>query len=278
MFMPKVHAIYTHSHPTFSPTLYFQVTYFQHPRFQSPTLSFTISTSSPMQLHSPHPSSNPGREDDDHRLMTDAEEGRSIEINNSGAYPTCCIQLSLDGLAVNTVLQSQNINDYEGASGSSISFDCIPQVGVCGGWVGMLGVCESVACLCAHMCMVSAHDIDSYKRALLYKYRSTPFSLSCSIRSHPSSLLLPPLVIPPPSPHHIRRPLRSSWKEVVEQHSLSTMKQRCVPVLSSTSTLVVIPLFHIDTIRHVSTMVYSCDTLDTPLHNTTFPSLVHEKM
>ena len=72
-----------------------------------------------------------GQEDDDLRLMTDAEEGRSIEINNLGAYPTCCIQLSLDGLAVNTVLQSQHINDYEGASGSSISFDCVPQVCVC---------------------------------------------------------------------------------------------------------------------------------------------------
>ena len=69
-----------------------------------------------------------GREDDDHRLMTDAEEGRSIELNNSGAYPTCCVQLSLDGLAVNTVLQSQHINDYEGASGTSISFDWVPQV------------------------------------------------------------------------------------------------------------------------------------------------------
>ena len=68
-----------------------------------------------------------GREDDDHRLITDAEEGRSIEINNPGAYPTCCVQLSLDGLAVNTVLQSQHINDHEGASGSSISFDWAPQ-------------------------------------------------------------------------------------------------------------------------------------------------------
>ncbi len=61
--------------------------------------------------------------------MTDAEEGRSIELNTPGAYPTCCIQLSLDGLSVNTVLQSQHINDYEGASGSSISFDWAPQVG-----------------------------------------------------------------------------------------------------------------------------------------------------
>lgn len=60
--------------------------------------------------------------------MTDVEEGRSVELNAPGAYPACCIQLSLDGLSVNTVLQSVHINDYEGASGSSISFDCTPQV------------------------------------------------------------------------------------------------------------------------------------------------------
>ena len=70
----------------------------------------------------------PGHEDDDYRLMTDVEEGRSVELNAPGAYPACCIQLSLDGLSVNTVLQSVHINDYEGASGSSISFDCTPQV------------------------------------------------------------------------------------------------------------------------------------------------------
>ena len=48
-----------------------------------------------------------GREDDDYRLITDTEEGRSVELNNPGAYPTCCVELSLDGLSVNTVLQSQ---------------------------------------------------------------------------------------------------------------------------------------------------------------------------
>ena len=58
----------------------------------------------------------------------DSEEGRSIEINNLGAYPTCCIELSLDNLAVNTVLQSLHINDYEGGSASSVSFDWVPQV------------------------------------------------------------------------------------------------------------------------------------------------------
>ncbi len=59
----------------------------------------------------------------------DNEEGRSIEINNPGAYPTCCIELSLDNLAVNTVLQSPHINDYEGGAASTVSFDCVPQVG-----------------------------------------------------------------------------------------------------------------------------------------------------
>ena len=48
-------------------------------------------------------------------------------MNNPGAYPTCCVELSLDGLAVNTILQSHHINDHEGASGSSISFDWAPQ-------------------------------------------------------------------------------------------------------------------------------------------------------
>ena len=68
--------------------------------------------------------------------MADVEEACSLVINNPGAYPTCCVQLSLDSLAVNTVLQSPHINDYEGASGSSISFDGVPQVstrlGCCG--------------------------------------------------------------------------------------------------------------------------------------------------
>eukprot|EP00731_Ephydatia_muelleri_P013509 Em0007g819a len=67
-----------------------------------------------------------GREDDDHRLTADMEEG-SIEMNTPGTYPTCCVQLCLDGLAVNTVLQSTHINDYEGVTGGAISFDCAPQ-------------------------------------------------------------------------------------------------------------------------------------------------------
>ena len=48
-----------------------------------------------------------GREDDDYRLVTDTEEGKGVVLNNLGAYPTCCVELTLDGLSVNTVLQSQ---------------------------------------------------------------------------------------------------------------------------------------------------------------------------
>ena len=59
--------------------------------------------------------------------MTESEEGRGIQLNCPGAYPTCCVQLSLEGLAVNTLLQSNHINDHEGAAGTSTSFDCAPQ-------------------------------------------------------------------------------------------------------------------------------------------------------
>lgn len=59
--------------------------------------------------------------------MADAEDGKSIQLNCPGAYPTCCVQLSLERLAVNTILQSHHINDYEGAAGTSTSFDWAPQ-------------------------------------------------------------------------------------------------------------------------------------------------------
>lgn len=69
-----------------------------------------------------------GHEHDDFRLMMDTNNGRSLELNNPGLYPSTCVELTLDGLAVTTVLQATHINDYEGASGSSISFDYAPQV------------------------------------------------------------------------------------------------------------------------------------------------------
>lgn len=69
-----------------------------------------------------------GHEHDDYRLMIENSSGRSLELNNPGLYSSTCVELTLDGLAVTTVLQATHINDYEGASGSSISFDYVPQV------------------------------------------------------------------------------------------------------------------------------------------------------
>ncbi|KAL9963852.1 hypothetical protein ACROYT_G027403 [Oculina patagonica] len=68
-----------------------------------------------------------GKEDDDNRLSVVTEEGGNIEVNNPGCYPTVCIELSIDCFAVNTVLQSAHINDFEGGSVAGVSFDSMPQ-------------------------------------------------------------------------------------------------------------------------------------------------------
>ena len=70
--------------------------------------------------------STPGHESDDYRLAT--ESGRGIEINESGAYPTACIEFALDGLAVTTVYKSHMINEYEGVGSTASSLDSAPQV------------------------------------------------------------------------------------------------------------------------------------------------------
>jgi DNA polymerase epsilon subunit 1 len=67
-----------------------------------------------------------GREADDNRLLTECEESTSVVTNNPDCYSSVCIELNIDGLAVNTLLQSHHVNDIEGAS-SSVSFDTIPQ-------------------------------------------------------------------------------------------------------------------------------------------------------
>lgn len=81
------------------------------------------------------------------------EEG-SIEMNTPGTYPTCCVQLCLDGLAVNTVLQSTHINDYEGVTGGAISFDCAPQVTIGITHISLYGA--PTCSLCAHILLVCA--------------------------------------------------------------------------------------------------------------------------
>jgi DNA polymerase epsilon subunit 1 len=46
--------------------------------------------------------------------MTECEENSSVVTNNPGCYSTVCIELNIDGLAVNTLLQSHHVNDIEG--------------------------------------------------------------------------------------------------------------------------------------------------------------------
>ena len=68
-----------------------------------------------------------GKEADDSRLLTDAEESSlSVVINQPGLYKTVTVELELDALAVNTLLQSSHVNDVEGAAGS-VAFDVMPQ-------------------------------------------------------------------------------------------------------------------------------------------------------
>ncbi|KAI1232850.1 hypothetical protein IHE44_0006030 [Lamprotornis superbus] len=64
-----------------------------------------------------------GKEADDNRLVMEFDERASVEINNPGCYSTVCLELDIQSLAVNTVLQSHHVNDMEGGSSMSISFD-----------------------------------------------------------------------------------------------------------------------------------------------------------
>ena len=41
-----------------------------------------------------------------------------------------CVELDLTGLAINTVLQSHHVNDFEGADAASVTFDAMPQSSV----------------------------------------------------------------------------------------------------------------------------------------------------
>ncbi|PNF35844.1 hypothetical protein B7P43_G09409 [Cryptotermes secundus] len=125
-----------------------------------------------------------GREADDNRLLTECEENSSVVTNNPGCYSTVCIELNIDGLAVNTLLQSHHVNDIEGTS-SSVSFDTIPQASLedmMGGQVTVLPSYDETA-LCSGAfrvlrSMVSAwlRDVSLYKNVfadfqILHFYR-----------------------------------------------------------------------------------------------------------
>jgi DNA polymerase epsilon subunit 1 len=67
-----------------------------------------------------------GKEADDNRLMTEAEDASlSVVVNTPGTYRTVCVEIEIDALAVNTLLQSHHVNDIEGTAGS-VAFDAAP--------------------------------------------------------------------------------------------------------------------------------------------------------
>ncbi|XP_068152320.1 DNA polymerase epsilon catalytic subunit 1 [Drosophila tropicalis] len=67
-----------------------------------------------------------GREADDSRLLAEFEETISVVQNKAGFYGDVCVELALDSLAVSALLQSNKIQEMEGAS-SAITFDVMPQ-------------------------------------------------------------------------------------------------------------------------------------------------------
>ncbi|XP_027018753.2 DNA polymerase epsilon catalytic subunit A [Tachysurus fulvidraco] len=66
-----------------------------------------------------------GKEADDSRLVMESDERGSVEINSPGCFSTVCVELDLQSLAVNTILQSQHVNDMEGGASMGVSFDVI---------------------------------------------------------------------------------------------------------------------------------------------------------
>jgi len=60
------------------------------------------------------------------RLMTEFDEHNSVVINQAGCYQTVCVELELDGLAVNTLLQAHHVHDIEGTT-ATVAFDTLPQ-------------------------------------------------------------------------------------------------------------------------------------------------------
>ncbi|CAL1292777.1 unnamed protein product [Larinioides sclopetarius] len=62
-----------------------------------------------------------GKEADDNRLLAESENVLA-EVNKTDAYPSVCVELLIEGMAVTTVLQAQNLIELEGTS-ASIAFD-----------------------------------------------------------------------------------------------------------------------------------------------------------
>ncbi|XP_041470272.1 DNA polymerase epsilon catalytic subunit A-like isoform X2 [Lytechinus variegatus] len=85
-----------------------------------------------------------GKEADDNRLVTEFDESGGAELNQSGCYQTVCVDLDMANLAVNTLLQSHQVSELEGAAGS-IAFDAIQQTSLEDMVSGQPGAAASLA-------------------------------------------------------------------------------------------------------------------------------------
>lgn len=68
-----------------------------------------------------------GHEDDDNRLLSEFEDSyMQTAQNKAGFYPTMCVTLSIEGLAVSALLQMNKIRELDG-NASVVAFDVMPQ-------------------------------------------------------------------------------------------------------------------------------------------------------
>ncbi|CRK94685.1 CLUMA_CG008185, isoform A [Clunio marinus] len=67
-----------------------------------------------------------GTETDDNTLLSEFDDNKIIQQCKSGFFPNVCVELTIDSLAVSSLLQSHRIQEMEGAN-SAITFDTIPQ-------------------------------------------------------------------------------------------------------------------------------------------------------
>lgn len=67
-----------------------------------------------------------GSETDDNTLLSEFEENKTVQQCKAGFYPNVCVELTVESLAVSSLLQSHRIQEMEGAD-AAVTFDTIPQ-------------------------------------------------------------------------------------------------------------------------------------------------------
>lgn len=69
-----------------------------------------------------------GKEVDQNLLFSTNDDSHVFEISNTNAYSSICVDLDMSSMAINTVVESARVHDFEGAS--AVSFDILPQTSI----------------------------------------------------------------------------------------------------------------------------------------------------